>query len=218
MRSLKSLVVCGVFFSGKLFAAQGGVDSANLFGVIKQGGPLMFVLVALFVVVLTIVIERLIYFTIHKAWSNKEVEGLMNDTVESSKIVYREELENLLHNEKTSYTDGLERGLSLLAGIGNMAPIVGFLGTVLGMISAFGSIAVATTVNAKVVAVGIQVALVTTAGGLIVAAPALIAYYFLIHIVQLRNSHGDSVISSHIKSVPSVASVLAGSTSNERSI
>lgn len=74
----------------------------------------------------------------------------------------------------------LERGLAVLATIANVAPLLGFLGTVAGMISAFGAIALAGQVDATLVAGGIKVALITTAGGLIIAIPVNLAYNFYV--------------------------------------
>jgi biopolymer transport protein ExbB len=74
----------------------------------------------------------------------------------------------------------LERGLAVLATVSNVAPLLGFLGTVAGMISAFGAIAEAGQVEASLVAAGIKVALITTAAGLIIAVPVNIAYNFFV--------------------------------------
>ena len=74
----------------------------------------------------------------------------------------------------------LERGLVILATISNVAPLMGFLGTVAGMISAFGAIADAGQVDAALVAGGIKVALITTATGLAIAIPVNIAYNFFV--------------------------------------
>jgi len=74
----------------------------------------------------------------------------------------------------------LERGLIVLATISNVAPLLGFLGTVAGMISAFGAIAEAGQVEASLVAGGIKVALITTAAGLVIAIPVNIGYNFFV--------------------------------------
>jgi biopolymer transport protein ExbB len=94
--------------------------------------------------------------------------------------------------EKAMQTTGvielgyLERGLSVLATVSNVAPLLGFLGTVAGMITAFGAIAAAGQVEAALVAGGIKVALITTAAGLIIAIPVNIAYnYFVTRIDHL---------------------------------
>lgn len=75
----------------------------------------------------------------------------------------------------------MERGLSVLNAVANIAPMLGFLGTVSGMIGAFYQIAAADQVSAKIVAGGIMEALITTQTGLIVAIPVLLAYNYFIH-------------------------------------
>lgn len=74
----------------------------------------------------------------------------------------------------------LERGLVILATVANVAPLMGFLGTVAGMIIAFGAIETAGDVDPGLVAGGIKVALITTAAGLIIAIPVNIAYNFFV--------------------------------------
>jgi biopolymer transport protein ExbB len=80
----------------------------------------------------------------------------------------------------------LERGLVWLATISNVAPLLGFLGTVIGMILAFQSIEMAGEVEATVVAGGIKVALITTATGLAIAIPINIFHnYFVTRVDRL---------------------------------
>ena len=74
----------------------------------------------------------------------------------------------------------LEQGLVVLATVANVAPMMGFLGTVAGMISAFGAVAEAGQIEASLVAAGIKVALITTAAGLTIAIPVNIAYNFFV--------------------------------------
>ena len=74
----------------------------------------------------------------------------------------------------------LERGLVVLATIANVAPLMGFLGTVAGMILAFASIETAGQVEPALVAGGIKVALLTTATGLLIAVPVNIAYNYFV--------------------------------------
>jgi len=74
----------------------------------------------------------------------------------------------------------LERGLILLATVANVAPLLGFMGTVAGMIQAFGAIEAAGQVEPALVAGGIKVALITTAAGLVIAIPVNIMYNFFV--------------------------------------
>ena len=81
---------------------------------------------------------------------------------------------------------GLEKGLVWLATLSNVAPLLGFLGTVIGMIQAFQAIEIAGEVEATLVAGGIKVALITTATGLTIAIPINIFHnYFVTKIDRL---------------------------------
>jgi len=180
----------------------------GLFATMKQGGPLMILLVILAFISLTIIIERLTYYTRNKIWNIKSMEEMLRGIPSSSKARYREDLEDELRSAFVVYAGKLERGLALLSGVGNIAPIVGFLGTVLGMIQAFASIAAASTVNAKVVAVGIQIALTTTAGGLMVAAPTLIVFYLLSHLIQNRYARAEEIIAETASAFPRLSDTV----------
>ncbi len=80
----------------------------------------------------------------------------------------------------------LEKGLVILATLTNIAPLLGFLGTVIGMILAFQSIEQAGEVEATLVAGGIKVALLTTAAGLVIAIPVSVGHnYFVARIDSL---------------------------------
>jgi biopolymer transport protein ExbB len=72
----------------------------------------------------------------------------------------------------------LDRGMLVLAAVAGVAPLIGFLGTVSGMINAFDAIAKAGTIEPTLVATGISEALITTATGLIIAIPAAAAHVF----------------------------------------
>jgi biopolymer transport protein ExbB len=74
----------------------------------------------------------------------------------------------------------LEKGLVVLATLTNVAPLLGFLGTVIGMIVAFQSIEAAGEVEATLVAGGIKIALLTTAAGLTIAIPVSIAHNYFV--------------------------------------
>ncbi len=92
----------------------------------------------------------------------------------------------------------LERGLVWLATVSTVAPLLGFLGTVSGMIHAFDAIAAADQVSAKLVASGISEALITTEAGLIVAIPASLAHNFFLSqidsfVVEMEESSSELV-------------------------
>ncbi len=72
----------------------------------------------------------------------------------------------------------LERNLSMLSTIASISPLLGLLGTVVGMITVFGNIDINGSANADLLAAGISEALITTAFGLIIAVPAIVFYRF----------------------------------------
>ncbi len=74
----------------------------------------------------------------------------------------------------------LEKNLNTLGTLGNISPLIGLFGTVIGIIRAFHALAVSGSAGPSVISAGIAEALITTAGGLIVAVPAVVFYnYFL---------------------------------------
>jgi biopolymer transport protein ExbB len=170
-----------------------------------KGGLFMYPLLLCSIIGLVFIIERL--WTITRAQTN--VRGLMGRVIRSLREggiqKALEECERtrgpiaaIMHSglmragqgpqavEKSIETAGtiemsfLERGLVAIATVGNVAPLLGFLGTVSGMISAFAAIAEAEQVSAKLVAKGIQEALITTATGLIIAIPMNVMHNFFV--------------------------------------
>jgi len=101
--------------------------------------------------------------------------------------------------EKTMEAQGqlqvalLENRMSILNAVGTVAPLLGFLGTVSGMIGAFQAIASAEQVSAQVVASGIYEALITTEYGLIVAIPVFFIANWLYHRHDRFSSELDRV-------------------------
>jgi biopolymer transport protein ExbB len=88
----------------------------------------------------------------------------------------REDIEKTIENAALYELDRLEKRLGVLATTANVAPMLGFLGTVAGMIKSFATLAEQGLTNPAAVAVGISEALITTATGLIIAIPAQLIY------------------------------------------
>ncbi|MCE5249714.1 MotA/TolQ/ExbB proton channel family protein [bacterium] len=179
---------------------------------INDGGPLiMWTLVALFAVGVTITLWRLVvifiamfntrrlYSKVYTALQDRN-GGLAKATEICTKtagpvatIVHAglsRVHKGIDHVEKAVESAGavemafLENGLVWLATIANVAPMIGFFGTVAGMISAFRSIAAAGDVEPSIVAAGISMALITTAGGLLVAIPIQMAYNLCVYLID----------------------------------
>lgn len=105
------------------------------------------------------------------------------------KVQDRETLETVIIDAQQGVVSELDRYLATLAAIGNLAPLLGLLGTVTGMIKAFMVIQeTGGKVNAAVLAGGIWEAMLTTAFGLIVAVPTILAHSYLsMHVDRIHN-------------------------------
>ena len=85
----------------------------------------------------------------------------------------------------------LDRNIGVLPIVASLSPLLGMTGTVTGMISSFDSMANSTTLEATAVSGGISEALITTAAGLLVAMPAVIAYNIFSRMVDQQVSEID---------------------------
>jgi biopolymer transport protein ExbB len=175
-----------------------------MFEYFQKGGPVMYFILLLSIYALSIIIERLYFFyrasfnyrafiaDVKKMIMNKEIEHalmLLRRTPGPLGAIMSQTL-NLVSdgtrdlrgriNEIGAYEVQKSEGkLKHLAVIGNITPLLGLLGTVTGMMTAFSTIALKGANNPTVVAGGISEALITTAYGLIVAIPAVFAYNYL---------------------------------------
>ncbi len=93
-------------------------------------------------------------------------------------------VEKAMENAAVIEMSYLEKGFIEMSSAITLAPMLGFLGTVAGMISAFDAIAAARAVDATIVASGIKIALITTEAGLIVAIPVQFFYNIFMTMVD----------------------------------
>lgn len=108
---------------------------------------------------------------------------LANDLIEEYKEIYENDilhLEEKLKEIVFKKMRKMEEKLWILKITAALSPMIGLLGTVLGMMTAFESISKLGTGDSKIVAEGINGALITTAAGLIAAIPAMFFYNYLI--------------------------------------
>ena len=104
--------------------------------------------------------------------------GLVTALVENRQAPY-DELKQILEDTGRLELMGLQRGLAALATIVAGAPLLGLLGTVIGMIKIFAVVATAGSGITEQLSAGISQALITTATGLVIALPALFTHAYL---------------------------------------
>ena len=111
-----------------------------------------------------------------------------------------EALIELIKQEIQSYMHGLEKGINTIKIIAQIAPLLGLLGTVVGVLMAFKVISQTGMSNPANFAEGISVALITTVGGLIVAIPHFIAHSYLLgYLDQIESTLERELISKVLK-------------------
>jgi biopolymer transport protein ExbB len=199
----------------------------------QKGGPLMWLILLCSVVAGAVFFERAAYFyraTIrvgefmrgltnlvqHRRWAEAQMECAATPSPVTRVIhaailrhdAARVELKEIVQETGQLEVPRLERRLSVLATIGLVTPLIGFLGTIVGLIEAFVNISSQSGyASATDISGGIYQSLLTTAAGLVVAIPCFVAYSYLssrvnalmhdmeragIEIVNLINENRDS--------------------------
>lgn len=218
-----------VFFAIVLVLAAAISTAIFIFALpefVKEGGPLVIVLIMLTLLVGTLTVERLL--SLRKAQGRRgyapflrevldrtrggDIQGaielcdrqggtmagvlgsglrryqaIADDT--SDKRVVIEEVEHALDEATSLEAPALERNLVALSTIASIATMVGLLGTTIGMIRAFAALANAGAPDAVQLSIGISEALINTAGGLVGAIIAIVAYnYFTTRVDGLMHN------------------------------
>lgn len=178
----------------------------NLWDMATKGGWIMIVLALLSVLCVYIFVERLVVMNkaskvdpvfmerIHDYVRNDELKSAINycriTNTPASNMIEKgleridrpaSEVQATLENAGNLEVAKLEKGLSVMATISSGAPMIGFLGTVLGMVRAFWEMANAgNNIDITLLSSGIYEAMITTVGGLVVGIVAMFAYNYLV--------------------------------------
>ncbi|MGI8980831.1 MAG: MotA/TolQ/ExbB proton channel family protein [Pirellulaceae bacterium] len=189
-------------------ASQGKIPTKNLLDVMHDGGPLMYPIGLCSFVLFVFVFERFIALrrgrVIPRPFVKRILEQLKEGQLDREKalqlcednrspvaVVFAAavkkwgrasvEVEQAILDSGERMTNQLRRHLRLFSGISQVSPLLGLLGTVVGMISSFNAISGADAMGQReLLAGGIAQALLTTAAGMFVAIPALMAYLYFV--------------------------------------
>jgi len=204
----------------------------NLFEIFLKGGVIMWLILGCSIVGLAVSIDR--FLMLRKAKINVpaflvrlrglikkgDISGAVSVCMEEkspiANIVRKglkkfrfghDRVKEAIENAGRQEISKMEKGLSVLATVAGIAPLLGFLGTVTGMISAFMRIEdLAGTANPSDLAGGIWEALITTAFGLIVGIPALTFYNYFGSAVKRLVGDMETVANDVVDTVHDVSS------------
>lgn len=176
----------------------------------RMGGIFIYPLYLLSIIGLAYVLERFFFYNFkRKLFDEKILEDCKNFNIDIKELKAKiensktrmadvlkeilrlskkrktiEELDKVLEMEINGQVNELQSGFTIISAIINLAPLIGFLGTVSGMISAFKSIYLADQVSITLVAKGIYEALITTEVGLIIAIVVNFFYSLFVQKVE----------------------------------
>jgi biopolymer transport protein ExbB len=176
----------------------------SLIEMIIKGGPIMIPLALLLLVSIYILIERLLVLgkaskrnenfigslkeMIHSGNMSGAVAMCKNANTPESAMIEQgvkrigqpvQEIRTAMDKSGTNEIGKLEKNLNVLNIVGRIAPMFGFVGTIIGVITIFYDISLAKTVEIEVISKGLYQKMVTSAGGLVVGVLAFICYHWL---------------------------------------
>ncbi|QSX31257.1 MotA/TolQ/ExbB proton channel family protein [Shewanella cyperi] len=178
---------------------------------LEAGGPIGYIIIGLLALGILIGLERLLTLTLVGTKVNAQRKNIANPgnnalgrilkVYQDNKDVDVETLELKLDEAILKETPALEARISIIKVLAAIAPMMGLLGTVTGMIATFQSIQLFGTGDPKLMAGGISMALVTTVQGLIAALPLMLVHAIVVarskSIVQTLEEQSAGIIAEH---------------------
>lgn len=176
----------------------------SLIEMIMKGGPIMIPLAGLLIVSIYILVERLLVIgkaskrnaqlipaikeMIHSGNIANAVAMCKNSNTPESTMLEQgvsrigqstQEIRTAMDKSGSNEIAKLERNLNVLNIIGRIAPMFGFIGTIIGVITIFYDISLAKTVEIEIISKGLYQKMITSAGGLVVGVLAFVCYHWL---------------------------------------
>ncbi len=152
----------------------------DLLTYIDRGGIIVYILIFLNIIGFTIMFWKLVVIALFKNKRENLVSEIIIFAKENSQEFKKDSIENFINRKIRK----LEFGLNTVKIIASIAPLLGLLGTVIGVLDSFDSITKSGLGDPSIFSSGISVALITTIAGLIVAIPHYIGYNYIVGILD----------------------------------
>jgi biopolymer transport protein ExbB len=156
----------------------------RLFDYVNQGGAIMYILVLLNIIGMSLLLWRVFIIFGFRNNLTAQASAIGEGFSGKSNANNQDVMINLIKDEVSSEIHKLEFGLNTIKIIASISPLLGLLGTVIGILSAFQVIAEKGLSDPSLFAGGISMALITTVGGLIVAIPHFIGHNYLVGLLD----------------------------------
>lgn len=153
---------------------------AELLNYIERGGIIVYILIVLNIIGFTIMLWKLFVISMTKFKKEKTINEIIDFTKTTNSQYTKESITNIINRKIRK----LELGLNTVKIIASIAPLLGLLGTVIGVLNSFDSITKSGLGDPSIFSNGISIALITTVAGLIVAIPHYIGYNYIVGILD----------------------------------
>ncbi|MAD42445.1 MAG: biopolymer transporter ExbB [Arcobacter sp.] len=152
----------------------------DLISYIQRGGIIVYILIFLNIIGFTIMFWKLVVITLSRSKREKLVSEIITFAKDNSQEFKKDSIENFINRKIRK----LEFGLNTVKIIASIAPLLGLLGTVVGVLNSFDSITKSGLGDPSIFSSGISIALITTVAGLIVAIPHYVGYNYIVGILD----------------------------------
>jgi biopolymer transport protein ExbB len=156
------------------------INELNLIDYINRGGTIVYILIGLNIIGFSIMLWKFLIIMIAKLKKEAIAQKIVNQ-LENNDRKYEEKT---IQNALNKYLNGLESGLNTVKIIASISPLLGLLGTVVGVLNSFDAISKSGLGDPAIFSTGISVALITTVAGLIVSIPHYIGYNYLVGFID----------------------------------
>lgn len=168
---------------------------------INQGGVIMYILVGINIIGIALMLYKFFELLAEKKRVEMTAKALADDLQQNNKTINKENtsaIVELSKKELSYYMSKLEKGLNTVKIIAAISPLLGLLGTVIGILMSFSQMAQGGMGDPSSFANGISLALITTVGGLVVAIPHYIGHNYLLGALDELESHLEKLLLSKV--------------------
>lgn len=152
----------------------------DLMSYINRGGIIVYILIFLNIIGFTIMLWKIVVILSSRVGKDKIVQDILDFVKITNASFEKESIQNVINRRIRK----LEFGLNTVKIIASIAPLLGLLGTVIGVLNSFDSITKSGLGDPSIFSNGISIALITTVAGLIVAIPHYIGYNYIVGILD----------------------------------
>lgn len=170
----------------------------KLYEYIQQGGTIMYILVLLNIIGFAVMLTKFWLFNKEKTNAGFLADEIGKRIKENRGETDLQAIIEIAKQEVATYINQVERGLNTVKIIASISPLLGLLGTVIGVLVAFQIMSKQGLSDPSYFAQGISMALITTVGGMIVAIPHFVGHSYLLGMLDALESRLEKEVLTRV--------------------